>query len=327
MSRSILSALAFSFIFAALAGSAAAQNVTLRWIPAAAGQVAGYNVYIARIAAGPLIAAGIDVGLPRPDATGVASVLLTGVDRTAPLLWVEMTAYDGSGRESARSNRVVLLGDGETLAQPTWSQDFEELTPGNRAPGFIDWGGLSALTRFADGNQALRLSSSSSATGPVVSRYVGSASPMWAPYELEGRILALVGSRATGVGVRVGAGDLSTSFILGGDIAGEFALDQVGKPNLRCARSTSTGVSIAGNQWFRFRLRYTAPDGRARLRAKVWRPGELEPTQWQADCWTDIPPWSDSGTFALYRGATGVSYWDDLVVRPVTGTFSGIPNP
>jgi hypothetical protein len=135
----------------------------------------------------------------------------------------------------------------------------------------------------------------------------------------------LLGSLSVGVGVRVGANDLSSAFLLGGDTAGEFALDQVGKPELTCDGSPSTGVPILQNRWYRFRLRYTAPGGVARLRAKAWRSGDLEPSQWQADCSTDVPPPTDSRAFAFYHAGFGIAYWDDVFVRPMTGTVAAIP--
>ncbi len=326
MSISILRPICFLLVFAALAGSAAAQDVTVRWIPQPAPGIVGYNVYIARMSAGALVAVPIDVGRPQPDSQGIASVRLIGIDRTAPLLSIEMTSYDSLGRESPRSNRVLLVGDGETVAEPSWSADFEFATIGNRAPGFIDWGGAFAVGQLGDGNLVFG-STIQSQGGLSVSRQIGWMSASWAPYELEGRMSVLLGSTAAGVGVRVGAWDLSSAFLLGGDASGEFALDQIGKPSLRCAVSPSTGVRISRGRWFRFRLRHTAPDGRARLRAKIWRPGDIEPSLWQADCWTDVPPTSDNGTFALYQAGNGITYWDDLVVRPVTGTFSRPPSP
>jgi hypothetical protein len=325
MSNFIPIPLVFFFVFVIAATDAAAQDVTLRWNPSASAGVVGYYAYIGRVAPGPVVATRINVGRPVPDASGVARVRLVGVDRTAAMLAIEMTSYDSLGRESVRSNRVLLLGDGETVGAPRFSAGFEDSEPGNNLAFFFDWGGNFEIGEFANGNLAFG-SPGSSSGGLSVSRYIGTAGTQWAPYELEGRMLVVVGSLTAGVGVRVGASDLSSGFLLGGDAAGEFAIDQTGNPDLRCRASASTGVRIARSRWYRFRLRHTAPGGRARLRAKVWSSGALEPSQWQADCWTDVPPTTDSRAFAVYHAGTGIAYWDDLVVRPMTGTVAAIPS-
>ena len=321
MPKTVLRSLVVLCLFAPLASSAAAADVTLRWRPPASGGAVGYNVYIAPQTAGALVATPIDVGRPTADAAGVESARIVGVD-LSKLLSVEMTSYDALRRESARSNRILLVPGGETLAAPIWSTDFQTVTLGTNPVGFFDSGGVFRVGPFSDGNRALRAPVTE---GRMVSGYLGSSSATWDPYEIEGRLYSLSATLVGGVAVRVGAGDLSTSFLLGSDSRGVFALAQRGKPALRCAVSASTGVSMLAFRWFRFRLRYTEPSGRARLRAKVWLQTDPEPTAWQADCWTDVPPATDSGVFALYREGSGLVYWDDLVVRPVTGTFAPIP--
>lgn len=316
--------LIFFVVFAELAGSAAAQDVTLRWYPATGSAVAGYKAYIARSGSGPLVAAAIDLGRPAPGSDGVASVRLRGVDRTAPLLSIELTSYDSLGRESMRSNRVLLTGDRETVAEPGWSADFEDSTDESHYPGFLDYRGAFAVRELSD--ESLVVGSPVPATDALaVSRFVGDQSSGWAPYELEGRMMVLLGSTASGVALRASA-YLNAGFLLGGDGAGEFALDQLGKPELTCSDSPSTGVRISRGRWYRFRVRHTAPGGVARLRVKIWRPTEIEPSLWQADCWTDVPAASDTGAFALYQAGSGITYWDDLVVRTVTGTYSQPPS-
>ena len=106
-----------------------------------------------------------------------------------------------------------------------------------------------------------------------------------------------------------------------------FGLEQIGAPGLACASSASTADRVVRSSWYRFRLRYTALDYRARLRAKVWRREELEPSVWQADCWTKLPAPVNRGALALYQDGGGVAYWDDLLIRPVTGTLTPIPSP
>jgi hypothetical protein len=312
------------FVLAAsviLVTSAAAQSVDLRWIPPTSSGVSGYNVYVAPSGSGPLVATPIDVGRPAVDATGVSTARITGIDRSR-LLGIEMTSYDSLRRESARSNRVLLAPLGETLAAPIYTANFAGWSVGAHPIGFFDWGGRFQLGAVDGGRLAVVAPTTS---GNTVSRYLATSSSGWGPYEISGRIYLPTGARVAGVAVRVGASDLSSGFLFGGDTRRVFALEQRGKSPLRCASSASTGVSVLLNRWFQFRLRYTNPSSRARLRAKVWREGEAEPIAWQADCWTDIPAASDSGVFAVYRDVAGLVNWDNLVVRPVTGTLDPIP--
>lgn len=321
MPKTVLHSLVALCLFAALAPPAAAENVTLRWRPPASGGAVGYNVYIAVPVTGPLAATPIDVGRPTANAAGIASALVVGVDRSK-LLGVEMTSYDALRRESAHSNRILLVPGNETLAAPIATIDFQGGAPGAHPIGFLDWGADFHTSQFGDGNLAL---AAPITAGRMVSRYIARNSSSWEPYEIEGRLFSASATLVGGIAVRVGAADLGSGFLLGSDSRGVFALAQRGKPALRCATSASTGVSMVANRWFRFRLRYTEPSGRARVRAKVWLQSNPEPAAWQADCWTDVPPATDSGVFAVYREGSGFAYWDDLVVRPVTGTFTPIP--
>ena len=330
MSKLILSSCGFLVAVGCFVGDASARDVSLRWWisdRAAVSSIRGYNVYISSAnASQPVVARAIDVGFPQRDSTGVATVVLPTIDLTSPSLAIEMTAYDASGVESARSNRLLLAPDGERLGQPLWTADFDDLTLDDNPPGFRDGAGDFRIDESKSSVGSLAIASPWPAIGNVaVTACLGNGSRTWAPYEIEGSIITVFTGTVAGVAVRVASLDLDSAFMLGGDSTGAFSLQQTGEPDLHCASSASTGVSLVRYRSYRFRLRYTDPDGRARLRAKVWRSDELEPSVWQADCWTDDPPATDGGAFALYHVGAGVTYWDDLVVRPVTGTFTPIP--
>jgi hypothetical protein len=302
-----------------LAGSASAQQVALRWIPSASSNVSGYRVYVAPATTGPISAAPINVGNPAP--SGGVSTALINVDRTRA--WVaEMTAYNSSS-ESPRSNRVTIPALGEALGAPVYQADFQSSAAGTLPSGYLDPTGAFRVAVFADGNRAL--GAIVPRTGRIGARQVDSAVTSLASYELSGRINLLSGDSTGGVAVRVPYSNLSEYFMLGVDYRGVFALWQGGKAPLRCAASSSTGVSREAGRWYRFKLRFTNPGGRARLRAKVWANGAYEPASWQADCWTDVVLPLGSGAFALTRDQRSFAYWDDVVVRPVTGTLQPIP--
>jgi hypothetical protein len=303
-----------------LSSLASAQSIQLRWIPPTTPGVVGYNVYIAQTAAGPISATPIDVGLPATDAGGVASAIVNG-NRAVPLS-IEMTSYDAQRRESVRSNRVSLVPSGESLGDALFSSDFQTLAVGANPEGFLDLGGNFMVAEYSGGNRAF---AAPSTTGTLSTRYLAHGSGFWPPYEVSGRMFVPSGARVAGLALRAKTADLSQTFLFGGDSRGVFALDQRGNPPLRCASSSSTGVSVVGNVTYRFRVRFTKPSGRGRLRAKAWRDTDAEPVSWQADCWTDVALTADNGPFAFYREGTGAVYWDNISVRPVLGTFDPIP--
>ena len=327
MSKPTLCTLAVLTLLASHAGLASAQDIELSWIPPAGALAAGYNVYIAPSGAGPLVATPIDVGRPQVDELGIARARIPATPASG--LRIEMTSYDASRRESARSNRVTLIRRAEYLEAPIWSANFTGSTVGAHPPGFVGSGTGFSIAEYPAGNRAFGVPG---ADGFLVSRYTGSESPSWDAYQLSGRMFFQPGSRKAGVVVRVplaaraGADPFGEGFLLGGDSAGVFVLQANGGVPLSCANSTSTGVSAVALRWFRFRLRYTEPGGRSRLRAKVWTDGTAEPTAWQADCWTAGKPARDSGVFALYRDGWGAVYWDDLEVRPVRGWWDLVPH-
>ena len=300
-----------------------AQDVEVAWIPPTQGAVSGYNVYVAPLVAGPLIASPIDVGRPSVDGAGISRARVSVAQ--APNLMIEMTSYDSSGRESARSNRVTLARGSEALEAPIWSTNFSSAALGSRA-GFV--GTAFAVTEHPAGNRVLGVSETS---GFPVARFTGGGtSSAWQPYELSGRMFMRPGSRRAGVAVRVGllarSGDpFGGGFRLGGDASSVFSVQANDGATLSCARSPSTGVSAVALRWYRFKLRYTEPDDRPRVRAKVWADGTAEPSGWQADCSTNALPATDSGVFALYKDGVGAVYWDDLAVAPVGGWWSAAP--
>jgi hypothetical protein len=292
----------------------------LRWIPSTSSGITGYRVYVGPVSSRPINSGPINVGLPAPNA-GVSSASLT-LDRSQA--WVaEMTAFNSTS-ESPRSNRVVIPAAGETLGSAVFQADFSSAATGTLPAGFLDPAAYFRVSQFADGNRALGAATPSSTQ--VAARQIGSAVTSLVSYELSGRMTMLTSSTLAGVAVHVPSSNLSQNFALGVDSRGVFALSQAGYAPLRCVSSASTGVSRSTARWYRFKLRYTNPGGRARLRAKVWRSGASEPAGWQADCSTDTAVSTTSGAFALTRQPrNGSAYFDDLAVRPVTGSLDPIP--
>ncbi len=100
-----------------LASPALAQGTReyqLRWRVSPEPDVASYRVFLGN--ASRTYGAPVNVGEPAPDASGVASTLLTGLDASADY-YVAMTAVDSAGNESALSNEIVVAAAACTVAQ------------------------------------------------------------------------------------------------------------------------------------------------------------------------------------------------------------------
>lgn len=92
----------------------AALNARLGW--SRVGAAAGYRVYVRQ--SGQAYGSGTDVGLIQADATGVVYYVAPSLP-TGVLNYFAVTAYDGSGRESALSNELSLLVNATPTATRT----------------------------------------------------------------------------------------------------------------------------------------------------------------------------------------------------------------
>lgn len=314
---------------------ARADAVTLRFKPPS-GTVAGYKVYAAFATSGAITSAAIDAGARPPDSTGVASYSLGNLDPTRAYS-VEMTAYDSSGVESARSNRITVdarvASAGETLGPALWQNDFSAYAPGVHVPGFVDMSGDAATSSGTDlfkvgyfGGTNASYGTGVSA-GAVSSRYTGATSSGWGSYEISGRLWSLTTTAQLGIAARSTGTNGTRYYALAQNASGSWSVSGRNERALTCARGPALGVIGAASRWYSFKLRTTLASGLARVRAKVWPSGGSEPSAWQADCWTTSTNTTDSGAFSLMRGGSGIVYFDDLAVKPVQGTLDPIPGP
>jgi hypothetical protein len=319
------------FLSLLLAMDARADAVLVRFRPPT-GVVAGYKVYYAFQTTGAITSAPIDAGARAPDGTGVASYSLANLD-PARSYSVEMTAYSSSGVESVRSNRITLAARTETLDVPVWQTNFSTYAPGVHVPDFQDLVGdahsftstnLFTVSYFGDNNAAYGTAAS---PGTVVSRFVGTGGTSWTSYELSGRVWSTLVIGQLGIASHSTESGGVRYFEFGQNGAGGWLLRQTNEPALTCSRGPATGVTQLAKRWYSFKFRTTRANGLTRLRAKVWSSSAAEPSAWQADCWTTVAGSVDSGTFALIRGRSGTSYFDDLAVRPVIGALDPIPGP
>jgi len=320
--------LCFGFALLALAPAARADAVLVRFRPPAQGIAAGYRLYLAPETTGPITNVPIDIGARTPDSSGVASYSVSGLDPTRSYS-VELTAYDSSGNESRRSNRLSVAARTEALGAILWQQSFDAYAPGVHVPGFVDTrgstdsgsaGNVWTVIYTTDGSVS---DYSGGDSGSTATRYAGSESAGWGSYEIAGRVRTSSAQTQAGIGARWTAG--GRYFELGQEVGGSWSLRSNAKPALTCSGSSLLGVKGSIVRWYSFKLRVTrSATGLSRLRAKVWLQNTAEPA-WQADCWTTLGNGADSGSFLLTRDGSGGAYFDDLTVTAVVGTLSPIP--
>ena len=312
----------------ALASDARGDAVLLRFKPPNQSGVAGYKVYFAPQTTGPLTAAPVDIGARAPDASGVASYSLAGLDPTRAYSF-EVTAYDSGGTQSAHSNRLSLAARTEVLGDVLWTNDFSKYAPGVHVPGFADSRGDTRTTTGTDLFEVAYLSNdaafgTSADPGSVSTRYLGAAAPSWGSYEVSGRAWTSTTGAAAAIALRATDGP-DRFFGLGQTPSGMWIVWGMGEPALTCRGSSSTGVTQPAMTWYSFRVRVTQASGLTRLRAMIWRQGAAAPATWQTDCWTTLSAGADSGAFGLRRNGTGSAYFDDLTITEVTGKIEAIP--
>ena len=318
--------LCLGFGLLALPAESRADAVLLRFKPPPQ-SVRGYNLYLATATSGAITSPAVDIGARTADSTGVASYSIGNLDPTQSYV-VELTAYDSSGVESRRSNRLTLAARTEVLGAPLWQSNFSQYAPGVHVPGFTDLRGDTVTTSGTNIFSVLYLGDGSIAyfsgsdIGVVASQYTGASAAGWGSYEISGRMRMDRPQGRAGIGARVQSG---AYFLLGTATNGAWALGGWNEPALTCRVGAALGVTAAARSWYSFKYRVTRASGLTRLRAKVWLQSSAEPTSWQSDCWTSSPVTSDSGSFELIRTGAGGVYWADLVVTAVSGTIAPIP--
>jgi fibronectin type III domain protein len=320
--------LCLCFASLALATDSRADAVLLQFKPPNQSGVAGYKVYFAPQTTGPLTATPVDIGARAPDASGVASYSLAGLDPSRAYSF-EVTAYDSTGVQSAHSNRLNLDARTEVLGDVLWTSDFAKYAPGVHVPGFADSRGDTRTTTGTDLFEVAYVANdpafgTSAPAGSVSTRYLGSAAPNWGSYEIAGRLWTGTTTAAAAVALRA-TDDPDRFFGFGQTGSGMWMAWGAGEPALTCRGSSSTGVTQPAMTWYSFRVRVTKASGLTRLRGMVWRQGAAAPATWQTDCWTTLSAAADSGAFGLRRNGSGSAFFDNLSITEVTGKIEAIP--
>lgn len=280
----------------------------------------------------------IELGKPSLESDGAYRADIEVPDELS--VYVVMTAYDGTG-ESGYSNQKLRPGlpqseppGGESDPLPidptaSWEEAFDGLATGTNLPGWVDTAGNNSMSESDSlfsvvdfGNDRV-LSTNSSVTN-IHSHYTSGDSGSWSNYELRGRMR--ISDAGGGIGVTAyslyDSADVYYRLRRYSGVDFELAMH----PGISCEDS-GTGVSASPDTWYSFALRVEPSGGANLVRAKVWRQGDAEPSAWQATCTDGSANRPNSGTVGVWSMGSGVKYWDDLHVVPLSGGGGSSPPP
>jgi len=314
----------------AAASLAEARSETLRWEHPDPADVSAFCIYALEAPSSRVPGFCSNVGLPAADPDGIFNATLEDLDDAQ--VWFCVSAI-GGGEESVCSNWRERQPPQQDTASPCgshdrerWCSDFDDLTPGEPAPGWLNTGARSSM--FIDDSLFLvhdlvsdqlseRLLSTISTASNIHSHYALSLDSEWSDYELRGRMRMT--DSETGIGVTVYSQyNREDAYYRLRRTAGQPAFHLSMHPNnesdrLECS-APSTGVEPEVDQWYEFRLEVANDEAQTTFRGMVWRAGQPEPDQWQAECTDPTAERLVNGTVGLWSDAAGVKYWDDLQV-------------
>ena len=309
------------------ASAAHARSETIRWSQSQPGLIASFQIRWGEASGSyPNV---VEVGLPVPDSSGVYSHTLEVPEGA---VYVVARSRDLAGYYSTFSNEKVLSSSSQPPPPPPpdpgdgWSADFEGVSIGSVVPGWLDTGAKNSLVQDdslfgvmdVGGNRVFGTSSGKlnihSHTGAAVG---------WSNYELSGRMRVENASGSVGVTAYSAypSEDVYYKLFRIGDQP-DAAFWIVGHPDIACD-SEHTGVTPVAGAWYRFRFEVSSNSTANRIRARVWRQGNAEPSFWQATCLDDSPGRPTSGTVGVWSRGSGEKYWDDLAIVPVPALEEG----
>ncbi len=87
---------------------------------------------------------------------------------------------------------------------------------------------------------------------------------------------------------------------------------------------TESGVSIDLKSWYRFVVEVTQVGAVQKIRAKIWKQSQSEPSAWQIDAFDDSGE-RPSGWIGVWAEGSGEKLWDDLNLRSTAVTDTDPP--
>ncbi|MCR9093712.1 MAG: hypothetical protein NXI30_05825 [bacterium] len=289
------------------------------------------------------------LGLPTPDGQGVFAA---GVEVGDGDVSISMRAYGPGGSVSDWSNAQVRLGDGTpppplppdppapedptvepgsgTEIPPTAGAaarfDWDTDSSGTVVPGWVDTDADfsldvdDALFRLVwnSGNRMLTTSS----TASDIHSHAVAAGNIRSNFEVRGRMAIDHPDAEIGI-TTYSQYPSSDAYYRIGRAAGE-SFRFVGRPGVACT-SADSGVVPAAGDWLRFEIDVVDEVSHNRIRAKVWRFGESEPSAPQIECVDASANRPRQGTIGVWAGGPGSKYWDDLEIFQGVSSGGGSP--
>ena len=114
---------------------------------------------------------------------------------------------------------------------------------------------------------------------------------------------------------------------VGRESGGSFRF--TGRPGIACSTADS-GLTPAAGEWIRFEIDVVDEDVQNRIRAKLWRQSEPEPSTPQIECVDSRSTRPTQGTFGVWSAGPGTKYWDDFEAfqgDPLDGGGQTLPPP
>lgn len=167
-------------------------------------------------------------------------------------------------------------------------------------------------------DSTMALGTSSTETN-IYSHYVGGWAGFWQNYEFTGRMRFTSTGGGMGVTFYSQYPSADEYYRLRAYSGGSVHISPHPDGKLMSGGATDTGISMAADTWYRFRIQVETTYGGTRvdIRAKIWIEGAGEPASWQVDCWDDSASRYTSGTIGVWTMSSGTKYFDDLEVSPL----------
>ena len=234
----------------------------------------------------------------------------------------------GSGGGSGGSD-VVPVGAGTPLSPTpgaTQRFDFTSASDGSSVAPWVDTrfnyslqtdDALFGVTSLGS-NRVLFTDSSEN----NIHSHADGNSNIWGDYEVRGRMAIDRPSASIGVTTYSQYRTRDAYYRLGSSNGGPFVIE--GRPALSCSNSGNLVTPTPG-EWYRFELDVQDMGSNNRVRAKVWRQGDAQPSGYALSCTDSSAQRPSGGRIGVWASGTGSKYWDDFEV--VLGQGSGSAEP
>lgn len=325
-----------------LGTSAQARSEVLRWTHTSPSDVVRFEAHVGSESRSYQKV--VNLGMPEPNVDGIYEAAIevgegddifvalraVGPDAQSPLS-NERVRESSTSRPSTSIGQTASVGSGTPLAAsagPDMRMDFSTFPKGAAVAGWFDTGANNSRVeddslfhvRSLSGNLVLKTSSDAN---HIHSHLMGSGAP-WSDSIYRGRMAVTDSNSSVGVTSHSQYPSADVYYRFGRGAGEPFQIR--GHPSFTCAGGVTSVLPEPG-AWYFFELAVTDEGNATRIRAKVWREGESEPSAPQAECVDSRASRSTGGTVGVWAAGPGEKYWDDLEVVSPASMAGGAPEP